>query len=246
MVKAQFDSLSKVHAALDGREACSWKISAPRPLHMCQTPLALVMTVVPGQYIDLCAPEGEVLTSEVLHEAASAFASAMENCWTNDQRHGDLGLRNVLFDIGTKKISFIDAGTRDSCRTCSEVEKFPSAMVSDLAHVLCDVVIDVMDLVGSNARLGREIFAENILRIVIADSVSSKEKRRLLEEIESCFQEHLAEYLQLSWSLKGVSHRVVKQVAINRVRSMLERVASEQDVVVKRTNPRLLGTAQLE
>jgi hypothetical protein len=99
--------------------------------------------------------------------------------------------------------------------------------VSDLAHVLCDVATDVMDLVGSPERMVREIFVENVLRTVIENIGSEKEKRQLLNEIRDCLQEHLAECLEpSSWSLKGVSHRIVKKVAVNRVESTLERVVS--------------------
>ena len=242
MVEAQFDSLAKLHTVLDNRQVNGWTISVPRPLYVCKSPLALVMTAVPGQYIDSCAPEGGVLPSEVLHDgAASAFAAALKLCWWNGQRHGDLGLRNVLFDIDAKRLSFIDAGTRESCRTCSEVVKFPSAVASDLAHVLCDVVIDVMDLVGSEARMGREIFVESVLRTILNDIGSHKEERRLLNEIQDCFREHLAEYLELSSPLKGW---VIKQVAINRARSVLERVVSERDNSTRQNSHEFQGTVQ--
>jgi O-antigen/teichoic acid export membrane protein len=225
MVEAQFNSLSNLHQAVDGHEVNGWKISAPRPLYVCNSPLALLMTAVPGQYIDACVPQDDVLPSDVLHDgAASAFAAALEQCWSRGQRHGDLGLRNVLFDIEAKTISFIDAGTRESCRTCSEVVRFPSAAASDLAHVLCDVVIDVMDFVGSNARMSREIFVESVLRKIIENIGSQNEKCILLSDIRGCFEEHLVEYLELSSSLKSW---IVKHVATNRVRAMLERVESE-------------------
>ena len=54
---------------------------------------------------------------------------AMEQCWSNGRRHGDLHFGNVLFDIGAKKISLIDAGsTRADCRICNDVTKFQSAV----------------------------------------------------------------------------------------------------------------------
>jgi O-antigen/teichoic acid export membrane protein len=226
MVQGQFNSLLKLHAAIDGFETNGWKIVVPRPLHVCKSPLAFVMTAVPGRNIDWYASRSDALASEMLHGATDAFAAALQRCWSRGCRHSDLGLRNVLFDIETKTISFIDAGTRDSCRTCSEVAKFPSAAASDLGHLLCDVAIDVMDLVGSPERMGREMFVETVLRTVVADVDAENEKRRLLIEIRDCFQDHLSEYLETpSWLLKGISRRVVARVAINRVESILGRVA---------------------
>jgi O-antigen/teichoic acid export membrane protein len=229
MVQAQFTSLSGLHAALDGRKVNGWTISVPRPLHVCQSPLAFVMTPVSGENIETCMLEGDVRTSEVLQDAARVFATALEQCWSSGRRHADLGLRNVLFDIEAKNISFIDAGTRESCRACSEIARFPSAAASDLAHVLCDVATDVTDLVGSQVRMGKELFFECVLRTVVENIGSETEKRQLLNQIRDCLEEHLAECLQPSWSLKGVSHRVVRQVAVNRVQSMLERVVSARD-----------------
>ena len=157
------------------------------------------------------------------------FAIAMQQCWSSGQRHGDLGLRNVLFDIEAKRISFIDAGTRESCQACSDLLKFPCAVSADLAHILCDVAKDVTDLIGSPARMGREIFVETIFRTILENIGTQEEKQQLLNEIRECLQEHLAEYLELSWSLKGVSHRVLKEITEGRVRSILKRVVSERD-----------------
>jgi hypothetical protein len=233
-VQAQVASLSTLHAALDSREINGWTIAVPRPLYVCRSPLAFVMTAAPGRYIDLYASKDDVLTSEILHGAARAFAKALQECWSTGKRHGDLGLRNVLFDIETKKISLIDAGTRESCRTCSEVGQFPSPAASDLAHVLCDVVRDVTDLVGSSpARIGKELFVENALRVIMDDIGSLQEKRLLLNGIWDCLQEHLAECLEPSWSLKGVSHGVVRKVALNRARSLLARVVSNNDICAR-------------
>ena len=229
MVQAQFDSLSKLHASLDGFEINGWTISVPCPLYVCNSPLAFVMTAVPGRNIDSYASKNDVLRFEVLDGAVRAFARAMQQCWSSGCRHADLGLRNVLFDIEAKKISFIDAGTQDSCRPCSDITKFPSAAASDLAHVLCDVATDVMDLAGSPERMGREIFVESVLRMVIKNVGPEKEKRRLINEIRHCIQGHLVDTDRLnltSRSLKGVSHRIVKHVAVSRVESMLQRIVS--------------------
>lgn len=233
MVQAQYDSLSKLHTVLHGREINGWTISVPHPLYICKAPLAFVMTAVPGQFIDSCVSEGDVLTSEVLQDAAHVFAIAMQQCWSSGQRHGDLGLRNVLFDIEAKRISFIDAGTRESCQACSDLLKFPCAVSADLAHILCDVAKDVTDLIGSPARMGREIFVETIFRKILEDISTQEKKQQLLKEIRGCLQAHLAEYLELSWSLKGVSHRVLKEITEGRVRSILKRVVSECDPVAE-------------
>ena len=48
MVQAQFNSLLKLHVTLNGCAVDRWKISAPQPLFVCTSPLALVMTQLPA------------------------------------------------------------------------------------------------------------------------------------------------------------------------------------------------------
>jgi hypothetical protein len=244
-VQAECDSLSNLHAVLDGKKINGWTILVPRPLFVCESPLAFIMTAVPGHYIDAHASKSDVLRADVLHGTARAFTDAMEHCWSTGQRHGDLGLRNVLFDIEGKKISLIDAGTRESCRTCSEIDQYPSPAVSDLAHVLCDVVRDVMGLIGSpSERMGKELFVENIFREVMKTISSPHEKRWLLDQIWSCLQAHLAECLEPSWSVKGMSHFFVKKIALNRVRSMFKRI-SDNNIYAWGSNPEFHRFVQL-
>jgi hypothetical protein len=44
MMQAQID----LHAALDGREIDGWRISFPRPLYVCKSPAAIVMSSAPA------------------------------------------------------------------------------------------------------------------------------------------------------------------------------------------------------
>ena len=53
LVRRQFEALSRLHAAVDGRIINGWKISSPAPLYVCASPLALVMTMVPGRTLSL-------------------------------------------------------------------------------------------------------------------------------------------------------------------------------------------------
>ncbi len=224
-----------LYTALDDREINGWKITVPRPLYACKSPPALVMTEVPGRPIDSYISRSGVLTSQIVLDAARTFAMAMELYWCSGRRHGDLNLRNVLFDLEAKNISFIDAGTRADCRICSNIIKSQSAEVCDLAHLLFEVAHDVTDLVrdvvrSQTARLSNEIFVESILCMIVDRIDSGEEKRRFLDEIWRCAQQHLDDKLDLPWSLKGAWNRyvkqIVKQVARQRIRSLLERANS--------------------
>jgi tRNA A-37 threonylcarbamoyl transferase component Bud32 len=230
-VQAEFDSLTNLHAVLDGCEINGWKISTPRPLFIHKSPVALVMTEVPGRHIDLYASKNDILTSRNLRDAARAFATTMPQCWSGGGRHGDLGVHNVLFDIDAKKISFVDPGTSASCPVCNSSTKPQSPQASDLAHVLYDVSIDVMDMIGSaTMRRHREAFVENVLHTIIENLDSSREKRLLLDEIWSSAQQHMRICLEHSWSLRGMWHGFLKQILTQRISSIIKRVASQTNV----------------
>ena len=231
MVEAEFDSLSNLHAVLDGRAINGWKISAPRPLRIHRSPLALLMTEVPGLHIDSYASKIDILTSRNLRDAARAFATTMPQCWSSGGRHGDLGVHNVLFDIEAKKISFVDPGTSAGCPVCNGSTKPQSPQASDLAHVLYDVSIDVMDMIGSRTmRMHREAFVESVLRTIIENIDSPEQKRMLLDEIWSSALRHIGVCLQSSWSLKGMWHGFLKRILAQRISSILERVTSQTRV----------------
>ncbi len=231
MVQAEFDLLSNLHAVLDGCEINGWKISTPRPLRIHRSPLALLMTEVPGLHIDSYASKNDILTSRNLRDAARAFATTMPQCWSSGGRHGDLGVHNVLFDIEAKKISFVDPGTSASCPVCNGSTKPQSPQASDLAHVLYDVSIDVMDMIGSRTmRMHREAFVESVLHTIIENIDSPEEKRLLLDEIWRSAQQHMSICLERSWSLKGMWHGFLKRILTQRISSILERVTSQTNV----------------
>jgi O-antigen/teichoic acid export membrane protein len=231
MAQAEFDSLSNLHAVLDGCEISGWKISIPRPLFIHQSPVALVMTEVPGRHIDSYASKNDILASRNLCEAARAFATTMPQCWSSVGRHGDLGVHNVLFDIDAKKISFVDPGTSAGCPICNSSTKPQSPQASDLAHVLYDVSIDVMDLIASpTMRRHREVFVENALRTIIENIDSSKGKRLLLDQIWSSAQQHMEICLEHSWSPRGMWHGFLRRILKQRISSILERVAFQTNV----------------
>jgi O-antigen/teichoic acid export membrane protein len=227
-VQAQFNSLSNLHAALHGREINGWKVCIPCPLYIHKSPLALAMTEVPGKHIDSYASKNVILTSRNLLDAARAFVTTMQQCWFGGRCHGDLGVHNVLFDIEAKKISFIDPGTLESCPVCNDCTRSQSPAVLDLAHTLYDVTLDVSDLVGGpTMRLHRERFVENVFHIVIENIGSAEEKRRFLNEIWRSVQQHLDDCWKPSWSPRGMWHRFVKQIVLQRTSSILERVVTQ-------------------
>jgi hypothetical protein len=156
---------------------------------------------------------------------------AMQQCWSSGRRHGDLGVHNSLFDIEAKKISFVDPGTREGCPVCNDYTIAQTPVELDLAHTLYDVTIDVTDLTGRpTMRMHREAFVENVLHAILENIDSPGEKRRLVEEIWSCAQQHLDHCWKPSWSPRGMWHSFVKKIMKQRISSILERVVFQTDI----------------
>ena len=235
MMQAQTD----LHTALDGREINGWTISVPRLLYVSKSPIALVMTAVPGQSVGSYTSTSGLPASNILLDAARTFAMTMEEYWSSGRRHGDLNFGNILFDMEAKRISLIDAGTRADCRVCNDDTKWPSAATSDLAHLLWEVARDIRDLARSQTEcMSNEMFAERVLCVIIDRVDLREEKRRLLDEIWSCAQLHLADHLDLPWSLEGVRNRFITRVAMRRMRLILERVSSHANIRVAESGQR--------
>ena len=229
MVDAQFASLSRLHGALDGRSVNGWKISTPKPLYVCKSPLALVMTAVSGKKdLKSCAGADADLTPEILKAVGRAVAGVMQESWSRGQLHGDLGLQNILYDIQRKNLSFIDPGTRESCFVCNDTYKRIHPAMLELGHMLRDLGTDVRDMIGyPAARLRRQIFVENALRAFIETIGSLEEKQRALQEIQACAEAHLSKVLDLSWSLRGLWHWLLTQFVVRRMGTVLNRLKIE-------------------
>jgi hypothetical protein len=142
-----------------------------------------------------------------------------------------LGVHNILFDIEAKKMSFVDPGTSAGCPVCNGASKPRSPRASDLAHVLYDVSIDVMDMIGGpTMRMHREAFVESVLQAIIENIDSPEEKRLLLDEIWNSAQQHMSICLERSWSLKGMWHGFLRRMLTLRISSILERVTSRANL----------------
>ena len=228
-VNEQFDSLARLHAALDGRIVNGWTISTPKPLHICSSPLALVMTAVSGRK-DLkssAATDGD-LTPDVLDALGRTFVAAMQDTWARGQLHGDLALQNILYDVQAKTLSFIDPGTRECCSVCNDVTNGWPAAALELGHIVRDLGTDVRDLVGNPiARLRRHLFVESALRAFIDTIGPLEDRQRVLAEIEVCARAHLSTVLERSWSLRGLRDWLLTQLVVRRMNSMLGRLRAE-------------------
>lgn len=228
MVGEQFYVLSRLHAALDGRIIDSWKIFVPKPLYICASPLALVMTVVPGRTLSLCLGNGDHATSEMLESAPRAIGSAMEGYWSTNssRRYGELCFDNILYDAAVKSLSFIDPGGPNVSLHYDVTGRWYPAS-HDLAYLLYDTATSIKGTLGNpRARLRQQIFTENLLRAFVETIGPSKEKQSLLDEIELCAQAHVRQ-IGRSLSPRGLWHVVLRQVAFRRIDKFIEKLRTD-------------------
>jgi tRNA A-37 threonylcarbamoyl transferase component Bud32 len=226
MVIAQFESLFRLHAAFDSPTLNGWKISIPKPLCICRAPLALMMTAVPGRNLNLCLETGDNVTPEVLDSVSRAVVAAMETYWSGGQLHGDLALQNILCDVLARDLSFVDAGTPESCIVCNDITKRWHPAVYDLAHILADVGLDVNSgLRNPSARLRKEIFIASVLRAFLETIGPLEEKKKLLGEIQDCARLHVQAFKSTRWLWRALR----KQIGIHRIGAILGRVKAEVD-----------------
>jgi O-antigen/teichoic acid export membrane protein len=225
----EFDSLSRLHDALHGRMHEGWTIATPKPLHLGVSPLALVMTAVPAtKDLKSSAAADDDLTPDQLEQLGRVLVAAMRTSWSRGQLHGDLGLQNVLYDVGSRTLSLIDPGTRECCRVCNDDARPWHPAVLELGHILRDLGTDVRDVIGNPiARLRRQVFVEGALRAFLETIGPAADKQRALHEIRASAHTHLWKVLGPSWSLRGMWHWLLGQVVIRRMDSMLDRLKRE-------------------
>jgi O-antigen/teichoic acid export membrane protein len=232
MARAQFKSLLRLHEVLDGRNINGWRISVPNPLHLCESPLALVMTAARGRQIEYYASRCDSSISKTLIDAARTCALAMQQCWAIGQRHGDLWLANILLDLENKEISFIDAGTIEACSICNDGTNVRTAR--EIAHLLCQDATDISGLFGRSAvRTAKEAFVEHFLLATIENVDVPEERQVILNEIWFWAKRHLQPYLGTSWSIQVIWFRFVYQVATYRIRWLLKRLETQSKVQVE-------------
>ena len=229
-VREQFDSLSRLHAAMDGSTINGWKISAPAPLYLCESPLALVMPMVSGQKLTLLLETNDNVAPELLETAARAVGITMARCWSIGLLHGDLCVDNILCDIVTRDLSFVDLGVPDNSFFCDDIAKRWYPASRDLAYMLYATAVRVKSTIGNpGACLLQQVFAENVVRTCIEMIGPFEEKQWLLDEIHACARAHLKS-VDLSLSPRGLWHVLLRRVASRRIDRLLARLRTDSGV----------------
>jgi RIO-like serine/threonine protein kinase len=221
----EVESLRQLIATVEGRSFHGWSVHCPLPLYVCQRPLALVMTKVPGLPLNRCL--GTDVAVEVLHSAGEAVVDAMERYWSaGGEIYGDLDLNNILCDLSGRSLSFVDPGIPEGTYRCRSVPGAWYPASRDLAYMLFDVAASVRASMGNpRIRQRQKHFVEASLRAFMKKIHSRIEEQRLLDEIHSCTQVHVKR-IHVSWSPIGLFRLIVRQTASRCVHEMLNKLQS--------------------
>jgi O-antigen/teichoic acid export membrane protein len=220
-VHEQFTSLTRLHAAVDGSTVEGWTTLAPMPLFVCHSPLALVMTVVPGRELDWYLETGTSFRSDLLISAPRAVVTALRNYWELGHVYGALSFANIHCDPANRELAFLDAGLETDALLCEGVGKRWYPASRDLAYMIYQTGVRVRSGVFNRAaRVRQELFTYSVLQSFVESLGTLDEQCELLDEIQACAHVHLRA-LDVSWSCRGLWRILLRRVAARRIDGFL-------------------------
>jgi hypothetical protein len=135
-VRDEHQSLHQLHELLHGSVIQGWQFHCPRPLHLFEEPLALVMTAVPGRPLSHFLRESDELSRETLAAIGRTVMTAMDRYWTHTGRiYGDANFHNILCDPRTRSLSLVDPGMAKVSWECERVSRHWYPASRDAAYV---------------------------------------------------------------------------------------------------------------
>ncbi|MBX9823655.1 MAG: lipopolysaccharide biosynthesis protein [Xanthobacteraceae bacterium] len=225
-IYAQYESLGRVHATLNGCVLHGWTICIPAPVLVSNEPLALVMTRAPGRKLTTCLYE-RAATKDIEHPAVRAFSGAMINLWAAGLSHGDLTLANVLCDERTQFLSLVDCGPKSECQAYAKARCWRDLATHDLAHLLSHEGETLLETWGRQDRLRqRRLFVEGVLRAALGTEPSYAGKTAFLAELSRCARAHLAEPAPFYGHL-GLWQLLKRNMTLRRMNAILQRMEQE-------------------
>ncbi len=233
-VHAQFRTMSTLRARLDGQSIEGWTISVPDPLCVYESPLAIVMTHVPGRNMKCWTSDGWYtgdegqLTPTLAAEIGRVTVLALQKAWRVDDMHGDFALQNLMCDIKNKYLYLIDPG--QSCPVCIFSRKKWPPSVRDLGHLTSDISADVKRFLCRPAARARSMaFLESALDTHMQSIAPGPARFAVAAAIRDCLNAHYAEDLPTSVSPRGIWRGYVRWVATYRANSLLAKWLAEDE-----------------
>ncbi|MGY4427490.1 O-antigen/teichoic acid export membrane protein [Bradyrhizobium sp. JR6.1] len=214
--KRQFDAQMRLHGSVDGRTVHDWTLRAPLPLHVSETPPALVMTMAAGTDLNKSLAAHSDQPPEVLAAMARVLVTVLRPHWATGSPHGDLCLQNILYDPAQRILTLVDAD-KPACVGVVFNQRYPAAY--DLAGLLCDVATDIRT-VDRRVALSKRTFVESVLSAFLTMMEAPEQEPELIAEIRAFARAEL-KLLDLRWSPRGLFRLIQRSVAMPRIDRML-------------------------
>jgi hypothetical protein len=187
-MRRQINSISELHAALNGRGANGWTVCTPEPLYVTYAPPALLMSMVPGRSLSSWF-EDDVVPDDIFLTLPAAIVTALHALWSGGGLHGDLTFDNVLCDVDNHRLSFVDPGLRTICTLGNECGGACSLSSHDLTHSLYDLSISLFGPISHPVAYRRKwTFVDALVRECVERAEAHQES---VEEFQYCLQRHL-------------------------------------------------------
>jgi hypothetical protein len=227
-VRREFESLCRLYQAVNGRAISGWKICSPHPLYMCESPLAIVMSVVPGKRLNDVLDADECAL-DVMKSLPRTVTAAIAQFWLDGKSFGDLNLDNILCSAATRALAFVDPILPPDEILADAVPRSWYPGSHDLARLLYETAVTARAHPGGRRERQRKAtFVANVLQACVGIIAAPGEEKSVLDEIEACAQEYL-KALKISLSLRGAWRTVLRPIAAGRIEEIVN--AARHDAV---------------
>lgn len=224
---AQFDALRRIREAIAGHRLEGWQLTAPEPIRLCETPLALVMTMKPGRSLLRQLEDETLLGRDEMESAARALARGMIAIWSAGTSHGDLNLDNVLCDAPSRTLTILDPGIPTQLAARQVALHAWGAPSRDLAYLLYETLTTLRRSLGHRgAEKRKQRFIILVLQTVLREIPGADGRQRLLDGIQGCAQFHLAT-LEGTWTPRGLWRHALRRIASYRVTHVVQTLRAD-------------------
>ncbi len=221
----EFTSLRQLHSLLDDVTIDGWRIGVPAPLFLCNHPLAVIMTRVPGQPLNSLLASANQNGTPDASTMSHVLATALGRFWSVGGRiYGDFTLSNILCDPGNHQISLVDPGMPEQSYACPDVARHWYPASRDVAFMLYDTATSIRQNLGHPILRRRHWqVVVKMLEAIVGKLPIPESQREFLIEVEACTRVHLKR-IAISWSPSGGLHLLVRCLASLRMRLLFSRL----------------------
>lgn len=220
----EFESLTVMSAAFRGGDVDGWHVTAPEPLLRSASPPALLMTAVPGVPLERLLP---TLARIERQQLARSVCAALVVYWSSTGRiFADVTLSNILADVGTRQLAFVDPGLPEPWFSCPGISTDFAPGSRDLACLLFSVL-------ATNVRIGlvarrrarvRAAFATDVVRHYAVEHVATEQLSAFLAEVGGCAEKHM-ERIPVGGP-RELWRRFIRKQVNRRLKATLDELAS--------------------